>query len=344
MITVKHLEKIYATPAGELRALWPLDFDVKPGDIFGIVGKSGAGKSTLIRCLNLLEKPTQGSVVLGDLELNALNNKELRQARRRMGMIFQHFNLLSSQTVYDNVALPLKFAGYSAEHIRTRVEELLELTGLGDKKTVYPAALSGGQKQRVAIARALANHPDVLLCDEATSALDPQTTQTILNLLSDINQRLGLTIILITHEMDVIKSICTRVALLEQGKIIEQSDVLDFFKNPQTPEAKELVSGCLKQALPNSLKQQLHPVPHEGFYPVLRLIFSGKTATQPLISELVREQGIHVNILQANMEYICEEALGFMVIKVEEAPQGVEKTLDFLRQQHIAVEIIGYVE
>lgn len=344
MIKLDHVEKVYDTPAGPLRGLWPINLDVKAGEIFGVIGKSGAGKSTLIRCINLLERPSNGTVTVAGVELTQLNEKALRQARHRIGMIFQHFNLLSSKTVYDNVALPLKLSGLARSVIKDTVQPLLELTGLTDKADVYPAQLSGGQKQRVAIARALANKPDVLLCDEATSALDLHTTQNILALLLDINQKLGLTIVLITHEMEVIKSVTSQVALLDQGRIIEQNNTVEFFKHPQTEQAKELVKSCLKHELPTTLQQRLHINPGSGLSPVVRILFSNATTAEPLISELIHEQDIHINILQANIEYIRGEALGIMVIKIEQPPDGLHKTLDFLKNKQIDAEVIGYVE
>ena len=234
MITFKNISKTFRGSGGLVHALSDVSLHVPEGCIYGVIGSSGAGKSTLIRCANLLEAPTEGEVLVAGQNLVELSSAELRKARREIGMIFQHFNLLSSRTVYQNIALPLELAGQSAAEIEKAITPLLELVGLEDKRNSYPSQLSGGQKQRVAIARALASQPKVLLCDEATSALDPQTTVSILNLLRDINKKLGLTILLITHEMDVVKSICDRVAILSQGRVIEENDVESFFLSPKT--------------------------------------------------------------------------------------------------------------
>ncbi|WP_150270131.1 methionine ABC transporter ATP-binding protein [Paenibacillus tepidiphilus] len=241
MITVKHLYKSYATRDGEVAALQDINLEIAQGEIFGIIGASGAGKSTLIRCLNRLEQPDSGEICVGGAPFAELQGKALRLARRRVGMIFQQFNLLDAKTVYGNVAFPLQVAGYTRPQIRERVEEILELVGLADKAMMYPSQLSGGQKQRVGIARALAARPDVLLSDEATSALDPQTTYSILELLQDINRKLGLTIVLITHEMDVLRHICTNAAVIEGGRIVEQGPVDSLFYRPQSETAKQFV-------------------------------------------------------------------------------------------------------
>lgn len=344
MIELKFVEKVFETPSGPFRALYPINLSVQAGEIFGIVGKSGAGKSTLIRCINLLERPTSGSVTVAGTELTHLGEKELRLARRRIGMIFQHFNLLASKTVFENIALPLHLAGFSKTEIKNAIQPLLELTGLTDKQDHYPAQLSGGQKQRVAIARALANKPDVLLCDEATSALDPHTTQSILALLKDINQKLQLTIVLITHEMEVVKTISTHIALLDHGQIIEQGNTLEFFKNPKTAQAKELVKSCLKQELPQALALRISHQEQLGYFPLLRIIFSGTAAAQPLISELILTHKVHLSILQANIEYIQGEPLGIMVVKLEESSQGLQQALSFFKDKNTQVEVLGYVQ
>ena len=242
MIKLSHIEKTYDSPSGPVKALRGIDLTIGRGEIYGIIGLSGAGKSTLVRCINMLERPTAGQVFVDGREMTALTPAELREARKSIGMIFQHFNLLSSATVYDNVAFPLKLAGMSAGDIRQRVEPLLKLVGLEAKAHQYPSQLSGGQKQRVGIARALASEPKVLLCDEATSALDPQTTKAILDLIRDINQKLRLTVVVITHEMQVIKEICDKVAVIDKGVIAEQGPVLEVFTNPQQPITSSLRS------------------------------------------------------------------------------------------------------
>src|SRR5574344_1273422 len=241
MIKLSHIEKTYDSPSGPVKALKGIDLEIARGEIYGIIGLSGAGKSTLVRCINLLERPTAGSVIVDGKEMTTLNDTELREARKTIGMIFQHFNLLSTATVYDNIAFPLKLAGLSSDKIREKVEPLLKLVGLENKAHQYPGQLSGGQKQRVGIARALATNPKVLLCDEATSALDPQTTRAILALLKDINQKLGITIIIITHEMSVIQQVCHKVAIIDDGIIAESGAVEEIFVNPKTEAARRLV-------------------------------------------------------------------------------------------------------
>ncbi|MBP1764224.1 MAG: Sulfate-transporting ATPase, partial [Firmicutes bacterium] len=241
MIELKEIKKEYHGASGSIHALKGIDLGVKAGEIYGIIGKSGAGKSTLIRCINMLEKPSSGNVVVDGEDITLLSERQLRETRKKIGMIFQHFNLISSRTVYDNVAFPLELAGKSKQEIEAEVLPLLELVGLSDRMNRYPAELSGGQKQRVAIARALANHPKVLLCDEATSALDPQTTRSILELLKDINRKFQLTIVLITHEMQVIKEICDRVAVIEGGLIIEQGAVVEVFTRPQSATTRDFI-------------------------------------------------------------------------------------------------------
>lgn len=343
MIQLTHVEKYYKTPSSSIHALKNINLTVNAGKIFGIIGKSGAGKSTLIRCVNLLEKPSSGKIIVDNQELTTLSATELRSARHKIGMIFQHFNLLSSRTVYQNVALPLIFMGYSKAAIRAAVEPLLELVGLTDKKNTYPHQLSGGQKQRVAIARALASNPKVLLCDEATSALDPGTTQAILALLHDINQRLGLTILLITHEMDVIKQVCDQVALIEHGEIIEQGNLIEFLTDPQTLLAKSFANSCLKQELPPLLKTQLMPQPQANCNPVLRILFQGAVTTEPFVARLIQEFKLELNILQANIEYIKDIPIGTMVFEVKEQQGKLAEAIHYLQQKGLTAEIIGYV-
>ena len=245
MIKLSHIEKTYDSPSGPVKALKGIDLEIARGEIFGIIGLSGAGKSTLVRCINMLERPTAGQVFVDGKELTKLTSSELREARKDIGMIFQHFNLLSSATVYENIAFPLKLAGVSAAKIEEKVRPLLKLVGLESKADQYPSQLSGGQKQRVGIARALASEPKVLLCDEATSALDPQTTKAILELIRDINRKLQLTVVVITHEMQVVKDICDKVAVIDKGVIAEQGSVIDIFTNPQQPITKEFISVLL---------------------------------------------------------------------------------------------------
>lgn len=342
MINLSNITKQYQSKSGILQALDNINLTVQPGEIFGVVGKSGAGKSTLIRCVNLLEQPTQGKVYVDNQELTALTQTQLRSARHNIGMIFQHFNLLSQRTVYENIAFPLELLGYDKKRIRQTVEPLLELTGLIDKKNAYPVQLSGGQKQRVAIARALASKPKVLLCDEATSALDPHTTQSILQLLKDINNRLGLTILLITHEIEVVKQICDRVALIDGGKIIEQDEIFDFFSKPKTSLAQEFVKSCLKQELPEVLQQQLKNTQTLGDNAVLRIIFHGHAAAEPLIAHLMQDFNIKLNILQANIEFLKKDTLGIMVTEVVNPTDNLANGIAYLQDHGVHVEVIGY--
>lgn len=344
MISLHHLNKTYQTPTGILHALKDINLTVENGEIFGIIGKSGAGKSTLIRCVNLLERPTSGQVFVAEKELTLLDEKQLRLARRKIGMIFQHFNLISSRTVYDNIAFPLELVNTAKDKILDIVTPLLELTGLTEKAKAYPAQLSGGQKQRVAIARALASQPDVLLCDEATSALDTGTTIKILELLKEINKKLKLTILLITHEMDVIKLITDRVALLENGEIIEQNKTLDFFVNPQTEAAKKIVASNLKHELPDILQSEISQTASDNKNPVIRIFFHGKAAAEPVIAHLMQQLGIKLNILQANIEFLKNMTLGVMVVEIIDSNHNFQTAVDYLKTHNIRVEIVGYVK
>lgn len=340
MIHLENINKIY--PNGT-KALHNLTCSVAPREIFGIIGPSGAGKSTLIRCINLLERPSSGKVIIDGQDLTQQTAQQLRLSRRQIGMIFQHFNLLNSRTVYENIALPLQLQKVSAKQIEREVSPLLELTGLTDKKQAYPHQLSGGQKQRVAIARALVNQPKVLLCDEATSALDPHTTQSILALLKDINEHFGLTIMLITHEMEVIKSICDRVALMERGEIIEQASIIEFITHPKTPAAKHMVKAFLKHALPPNLQQQIATRPKITSYPVVRILFRGQAASEPLIAHVIQDLKLELNILQAHLEYIKNECLGIMVVTIMATEERAQAGINFLLSKGLEVDILGYV-
>lgn len=345
MIELIDISKTYNTAQGLVTALKNINLQIKPGTIFGIVGESGAGKSSLIRVMNLLERPTTGKVIVANQDLTQLSASELRKARQHIGMIFQHFNLISVSSVFDNVALPLRLLNVSKNQIEQRVSFLLQLVGLSDKRDVYPNQLSGGQKQRVAIARALATEPKVLLCDEATSALDPQMTQSVLQLLKTINQQLGITIALITHEMDVVKTICDEIALLEKGSIIEKSDVVEFFIRPQTETAKRYVSLCLRQQLMSQLQKRLSDQQKPSHsLPLLRLSFEGKIAAQPFISFLVRNYEMEINILQANIEEVREHTIGILVVEITKNEQRLSEALDFLKAKGVYAEVIGYVD
>lgn len=343
MIHLKGISKTYSSGPHPVVALSDIHLSVAPKEIFGVIGSSGAGKSTLIRCVNLLERPDSGQVWVGDTELTALKGEELRAARRRIGMIFQSFNLLTSRTVYDNVALPLEFSGMDPEAIRNTILPLLELTGLTARMHHYPAQLSGGQKQRVAIARALAGKPDVLLSDEATSALDPASTQSILELLKNIRDTLGLTILLITHDMQVIKATCDRVAILQNGSLIEQNEVGEFFAHPVTETAKNFIISSLPQSLPSPLTSHLTATAKPDHHLVYRVWFFGGAATQPIIMQLIQRFGLGVNILQASVEYIREHAMGVMTLAIEGSEEKRTAAITYLKNHGITVEELGYV-
>ncbi len=342
MITLDDINKSYILHNRSIPAIRSINLTVKPGEIFGVIGKSGAGKSTLIRCVNLLETPDSGRVLVDGKDLMRLDPTSLRAARRKIGMIFQHFNLLSSRTVYHNVALPLELAGHSKQSITNTIMPLLELTELLDKKNAYPSQLSGGQKQRVAIARALASQPTILLSDEATSALDPETTLSILQLLKNIRDTLNLTILLITHEMNVVKTICDRVALLEKGTLIETNTVGEFFIRPQTSTAKNFIASAVLQHLPDAIQRHLLKLPETNAHPVLRLWFRQGTATQPIISMLSLQFNVHVNILQANIEYVQNQVMGIMIIVVKGFDASIQSAIEYLKEHYVDAEVLGY--
>jgi D-methionine transport system ATP-binding protein len=341
MIEIDGLTKTFATAAGPSTVLKDVSLKIDPGEIFGIIGRSGAGKSTLVRCMNLLERPTAGRVLIDGREISSLTGADLRQARRGIGMIFQHFNLLSSRTAYGNVALPLELAGMAKADIERRVSPLLDLVGLTDKQAYYPAELSGGQKQRVGIARALASQPKVLLCDEATSALDPETTQSILALLRDINRKLGLTIVLITHEMQVIKEICDRVAVLDAGVVVELGPVFDVFTAPRAEVTRSFVRDVIDRPLPAHLTQRM--AAGDTGNAVLRIIFTGPSAETPVIADVIRHFDITFNILQGNIEYIQDAPYGNMVVEAIGAPGAVADAMAYIRSKNLRVEVLGHV-
>ena len=344
MIILENLRKTYQGGAGSLEALRGVSARVRKGEIFGVIGKSGAGKSTLIRCINMLERPTGGSVVVDGEELTTMPERQLRDARKKIGMIFQHFNLLSSRTVYDNIAFPLELAGKNASEIASAVDPLLELVGLADKKNQYPAQLSGGQKQRVGIARALANNPKVLLCDEATSALDPQTTHSILTLLKDINQRFDLTIVIITHEMQVIKEICDRVAVIENGLIIEEGSVVDLFVRPQTPTTREFIRTIINHDMPDVFAEvNFSPIPLPGSSLMLRLSFIGISANEPIIAGLIRRFNVDVNILFGNIDHLKNTPFGTLTVELSGEDGAIQAALNYLTAKELGIEVIGYV-
>ncbi|HZZ84243.1 MAG TPA: methionine ABC transporter ATP-binding protein [Anaeromyxobacteraceae bacterium] len=343
MIRIEGLVKTFPGAGAPVPVLKGVSLSVRRGEIFGIIGRSGAGKSTLIRCVNLLERPTSGRVLVGGQEITALSGAALRAERRRIGMIFQHFNLLSSRTVLENAALPLELAGARKEAIREAVLPLLELVGLSGKLGRYPAELSGGEKQRVGIARALASRPEVLLCDEATSALDPETTRSILALLKDINRQLGLTIALITHEMAVIKEICDRVAVLDRGEIVEQGRVFDVFTAPQAEVTRTFLQDVIDRALPPRLAERLKAGARGRGNPVIRVIFTGARAHDPIISEVVRRYDVLLNILQGSIEYIQDAPYGNLLVEAIGSDEAIAAALDYIRSNHLGAEILGHV-
>lgn len=338
MINLSKLSKVFNTKDGKVTAVDNIDLTIDEGEIFGIIGYSGAGKSTLIRLLNMLESPSEGSVTIADKKMEDLSKRELREARQEIGMIFQHFNLLWSRTVKDNIAFPLEIKGVPKEERDKRVNELIRLVGLEGRGGSYPSQLSGGQKQRVGIARALANNPKVLLCDEATSALDPKTTDSILDLLTDINKNLGLTIVLITHEMHVIRKICHRVAVMEQGRVVEQGNVLDVFKRPKEDMTKEFVKQVTE---PEETEETLKDLfGEEGIGHILQLTFVGGDAKKPLINNIVRSFDVTVNILQGKISQTQNGPYGSLFIGVDGEASEINRVKDYIREQQVEVEVI----
>ena len=331
MIELENISVSFRSKGHEVQAVRNATVRVNPGEIYGIVGASGAGKSTLLRTINLLERPTEGRVLLDGRDITHLKGADLRRERGKIGMIFQHFNLMHTCTVFENVAFTLEVAGRTREEIRRRVPELLRLVGLEDKAAAYPAQLSGGQKQRVGIARAIANDPQVLLCDEPTSALDLETSASILELLEQINRRLGITMVLISHEMHVIKKVCTRVAVMNRGEIIEEGDVHDIFAQPRHSFTQQLVEHTFDLELPQRLKESV-----EGRGTLLKMLFLGEPAEHPVLSEVTRRFGVSVNILHGKIEYINQRPVGLMIALLGH-PQGVD---DDATQHGAAIEYL----
>jgi D-methionine transport system ATP-binding protein len=338
MIQLQQVSKHYVGASGPVEALNGIDLTIGSGEVFGIIGRSGAGKSTLVRCINLLERPTSGSVRVAGRELTSLGKEDLRAARHEIGMIFQHFNLLASRTVFDNVALPLELVGAPGAEIAARVTSLLELVGLGAQRDRYPAQLSGGQKQRVGIARALACQPRVLLCDEATSALDPETTRSILALLRDINRRLGLTVVVITHEMQVIKDLCDRVAVLDRGRVVEHGMVYPLFTQPAHPVTQTLIRDVIGQESPPGLLDRLAQ-PHLAKGAQLRrLFFTGDFADAPMVSALTRRFGLDINILHGQVDEIQGRPFGSLLVLAAGDEQRRREAWAWLEEHGIRVE------
>ncbi|MFG1407452.1 methionine ABC transporter ATP-binding protein [Xanthobacter sp. VTT E-85237] len=345
VIDFAHVGKTYAARAGTplVAALEDVSLSVPEGAIVGVIGRSGAGKSTLIRLVNGLERPSSGRVVVDGTDITALSEKGLREARRSIGMIFQHFNLLARRTAYENVALPLEIAGVSRREIKARVEPLLDLVGLADKRDRYPAELSGGQKQRVGIARALATRPRVLLSDEATSALDPETTNQILALLRKVNAELKLTVLLITHEMAVIKSVANRVAVLDGGRIVEEGRTFEIFAHPRHATTKAFISAITGAALPAQVADRLKPVRVGEAQAVLRIVFTGTHATDPVLSRISRLLGVDVNIIQAQVDDIAGEPFGVIVVSLPGDIATVAAVQAAVTGLGLGVEVLGYV-
>ena len=339
MITLTHVSKIF--PGGEsgVHAVQDVSLHIAPGEIFGIIGYSGAGKSTLVRCINLLERPTQGTVTVDGRELTALSEKELRQERRKIGMIFQQFNLMTARTVAQNVAFPLKDSGLSKEETAAKVTQLLELVGLPDKAGSYPAQLSGGQKQRVAIARALASDPKVLLCDEVTSALDPQTTASILRLIRDINRRTGITVVVITHEMAVVKEICHRVAVMEKGRVVETGDVFSLFSAPKEPVTRSFVSTTSNLSKAEEFIAEGAPlVALSPGQVIARLTFARGNVGEAAISQLSRQFDVDANIIFANVDILEGTPLGGLVVIF--SGERVGEAIAWLSEKNVVVEVL----
>ncbi len=341
MIRLENVSKTFTDSNKEVHAVNNVSLTINDGDIFGIIGFSGAGKSTLVRCINLLEKPTDGKVFVDDAEITALSGKELRKARKKIGMIFQHFNLMPSRTIFGNVAYPLRGSGLSKEEIKEKVHHLLELVGISEKENAFPSQLSGGQKQRVAIARALANDPNILLCDEATSALDPQTTKSILKLLQQLNQTLGITVVVITHEMAVVKEICNRVAVMDHGDVVEEGEVFHVFASPKEPLTRSFIKTTSNLQKIEELIAADSPVgaTKKGEL-IVRLSYVEKNTSEPLISTVTQKFGIILNIVFADVEIVQNAPIGGTVAIVSGESSRIDEALQYLRDKNVGVEVI----
>ena len=334
MIKIEDLNKVFSTGDLEFQALKDVNLDINDGDIYGIIGLSGAGKSTLIRCLNRLEEPTSGKISIDGVDILSLKEEELRVFRKKIGMIFQSFNLLKQKTVFENIALPLQLEKMDKKEIEKKVNLLLGYVGLEDKKDSYPSELSGGQKQRVAIARAISNDPKVLLSDEATSSLDPQTTVSILELLKRIQRELGITVIMITHEMEVVKQICNKVAIMDGGKVIEKNTVEELFNNPRTKLTKSFINSVSSPAE----EEIINPKNFKG--KLIRLGYLGDSANFPIVSQMVKNFDIDVNILSGNINKLQSTSVGHLVLELIGQDEDIEKSIDFLKENQVHVEVI----
>ena len=333
MIELEHIGVRFEGPAGGVEAVKDVSLRIERGEVFGIVGTSGAGKSTLVRTINLLQRPSRGTVRVEGVDITAFRGEPLRAVRRRIGMVFQHFNLLHSRSVFGNVALPLVIARRPRAEIARRVPELLDLVGLADKADAWPAQLSGGQKQRVGIARALACSPETLLCDEPTSALDIETTAAILNLLGDLHRKLGITVVVITHEMAVVKAICDRVAVMNDGEVVELGTVYDVFASPRHPFTRGLVARTLDLDLPERLLDGSRGR-------ILKIVYRGSPGEEPLISDASRQFGVRINILHGRIEYVGGHPIGVIIAGVDGTPDEVERALAFIRSRATDVEVL----
>lgn len=334
MIEFKNISKHYHLKGQTIQALDKINLTIPQGSIFGLIGYSGAGKSTLIRLINLLERPTEGQVIINQKDFTALDAKSLRQERTHIGMIFQHFNLLQTKTVAENIEMPMKLVGINKEKRQQRLNELLDFIELKHKRDAYPDELSGGQKQRVGIARALANHPKILLCDEATSALDPQTTQSVLDLLKKINKEQGITIVMVTHEMDVIETVCDHVAVMEAGQVIEQGSTVNIFSQPQHPTTQNFIQTVLQQHLPINILNQLD---HQHHHSIYRLQFLGKSAQETVIQSVIKTFDISLNILFANMTEIHGTVIGQMFVQLLGDENLIQQAIQHLEQNGVTV-------
>ena len=352
MITLKDIDSLYITPDKVVHALKGISLNIEKGEIFGIMGLKGSGKTTLIRCINLLERPTHGSVIFESCNLNTMSNTELKHARRKIGMIFQDVNLIASRTVFGNIALPLEFSKYSKAEMTTRINELLTLTHLTEYAHTYPEDLNLGLKHRVAIARALAQNPSVLLCDDFTADLDLKTTHFLLQLLYELNARLGLTLLFITHDLSLIKTFCHRVGILDQGTLSEQSTVVDFFTHPVSKRGKEFIKTATRLDMPMALRRRLRAQPTNNTHPVLRMVLKDSSSLQPIQNEIALEtllrlaaqnHQVSLNILQAYVETIQNENLKLMVIEIIGLSENVQNAIVFLKENHLHIEVLGHV-
>ncbi|MFU0833550.1 MAG: ABC transporter domain-containing protein [Oscillospiraceae bacterium] len=341
MIRLNHISKTFAVSQKTVHAVQDVNLTIYDKEIFGIIGFSGAGKSTLVRCMNLLERPTKGTVEIDGQELTGLSAKELRQSRKKIGMIFQHFNLMPSRTIFGNVAYPLWNSGLSKQEIQDKVRKLLQLVNIADKENAYPSQLSGGQKQRVAIARALANDPKILLCDEATSALDPQSTKSILQLLKKLNETLGITVVIITHEMDVVKEICHRVAVMDHGRVVEQGEVFSIFANPKQEITRNFIKTTSSlQKIDELLKLNAPIVSLKPGELIVRLSYIQKNTSEPLISIVSQKFGVRLNIIFADVEIVQGAPIGGTVAIISGEREQITQAVQFLTEKHVVVEVL----